>query len=357
MKAVTPVLALVMLMLITVGLVGTAYVWFGNILSGQTGNSISVPPGGIYCKNGEITAHVLNIGDSNLKFEDFAVAQIDGNDLLGTPYFFYLTSGLVGYWRMDDGSGLTAKDHSGNSRNGNLNSMDPATDWVAGKFGGALDFDGTNDHVNIGDFLETGNGRKELTVIMLVKTGVEQNQKGILAHYDYGINQRSWELRTNSAGDGKFAVIVSTDGTFNAGKRKYYVSNTVFIDNSWHQIGFTFNSGTLKLYLDGSEVTVTKINDDPITTIHDSTAGITIGSLLSSGASADNFNGVVDEIRIFNKVLSDTEISNEYRNKHSDLEIAPQGSKLAISYPAALGLHDVRIGTSSNVVESKTTCN
>ena len=51
---------------------------------------------------------------------------------------------------MDDGTGsATAADSSGNNNTGTLTNMDPNTDWVTGRVGGALDFDGTNDFVQI----------------------------------------------------------------------------------------------------------------------------------------------------------------------------------------------------------------
>jgi hypothetical protein len=53
---------------------------------------------------------------------------------------------LMGWWKLDEGSGTTAFDSSGNGRDGTLNG-DPQ--WVAGWLGGALDFDG-GDHVDTG---------------------------------------------------------------------------------------------------------------------------------------------------------------------------------------------------------------
>ena len=58
--------------------------------------------------------------------------------------------GQVGYWDMDDGSGYTARDSSDNKNDGTLIHMDPSSDWVDGKVGGALDFDGDNDYVGLG---------------------------------------------------------------------------------------------------------------------------------------------------------------------------------------------------------------
>ena len=55
---------------------------------------------------------------------------------------------LVGWWRLDDGSGTTAADSSGNGNDGTIQG-DPQ--WVAGKVGGALEFDGDGDYVDCGN--------------------------------------------------------------------------------------------------------------------------------------------------------------------------------------------------------------
>src|SRR3989344_7084668 len=52
------------------------------------------------------------------------------------------TSGLIGYWNFDDGTGTTVADTSGNGINGTLTN---APTWIVGKVGsGALQFTGTN---------------------------------------------------------------------------------------------------------------------------------------------------------------------------------------------------------------------
>ena len=59
--------------------------------------------------------------------------------------------GLVGYWNLNDGSGASATDSSGNGNTGTLENME-AEDWVAGKFGKALSFDNTgNERVVAGN--------------------------------------------------------------------------------------------------------------------------------------------------------------------------------------------------------------
>ncbi len=86
-KGITPVIALVMLMLITVGMVGIAYTWFSGLLSTQTEKGISIPPGGSYCVAGLISVLIQNNGaSSSITKTDLIIAQVDGPYVIdGSP--------------------------------------------------------------------------------------------------------------------------------------------------------------------------------------------------------------------------------------------------------------------------------
>ena len=59
-----------------------------------------------------------------------------------------LTRGLVGYWAFDEGSGTIAYDSSGFANNGTTTN---GPSWTNGKVGGGMEFDGTNDYVDVRD--------------------------------------------------------------------------------------------------------------------------------------------------------------------------------------------------------------
>jgi len=72
-----------------------------------------------------------------------------------------------GHWMLDgchlwlpmqDAAGGMCYDWSGKGHHGTLTGMDPATDWTTGKLGRALDFDGSNDSVNVGNIVEPAGG-------------------------------------------------------------------------------------------------------------------------------------------------------------------------------------------------------
>ena len=87
-KGITPVIALVMLMLITVGMVGIAYTWFSGLLTTQTEKGLSVPPGGAFCSGGLVSVLIQNNGaTSSLLTADVIIAQVDGTDATKNPAF------------------------------------------------------------------------------------------------------------------------------------------------------------------------------------------------------------------------------------------------------------------------------
>ena len=80
----------------------------------------------------------------------------------GTSYAAMMNNGLVGYWSMDEGGGSIINDYSSNSNDGTIS----GASWTSGKKGGALEFDGVDDYVGIGD-LGIGN---EYTAECWIKT-------------------------------------------------------------------------------------------------------------------------------------------------------------------------------------------
>jgi acylphosphatase len=104
--------------------------------------------------NGTFNSTPTNVAGSNLGVKNSAVAvgdyNVDGNiDILaaGRP------NGLVGYWKLDENTGTSAADLSGNGNTGTLTS---GPTWSTGKFGAALSFDGVNDVVSMGNVMNIG---------------------------------------------------------------------------------------------------------------------------------------------------------------------------------------------------------
>ncbi|MBI2085648.1 MAG: LamG domain-containing protein [Candidatus Aenigmarchaeota archaeon] len=330
MKGITPVIALVMLVLITVGIVGTAYSWFSGLLSSQTKKAISIPSGGAYCSNSEIKVYALNNGDTTLAGSDILVAQVDGVDVSNTPFFGDMNSGLIGYWMLDETSGLAASDSSGNGNNGNLNNMEPA-DWVNGKIRNALNFDGVDEFVKAPNPPTFSNA---LTITFWVRrdgpitigSGIGYG-KGVDSPPNYG-----WLVHGDND---KFYLLISDGASTSSSPMTDPIA-----DNVWTHVTAVYSGNSLRMYLNGvsknsNPTALTEINDA-------SSSGIEIGKDVRYG-SGRFFKGSIDDVKVYNKVAGNVNI--------------PSGaSGLVINYPGTTGRHNIRIGTSSSVAETSVIC-
>lgn len=199
-----------------------------------------------------------------------------------------LASGLVLYFPMSgkDISGTTLYDRSGNGTNGTLSNVSVA----AGKVGQGLSFNGTNSHipvtVNVPEAEYTFSSWFKTTasagVIMAV---VDPVDPGAGAHdRQFGVTSgqvchRVWSEET-----------YCTTGTFNDGK--------------WHLATVTVGSGGGKLYVDGVQLaTGAKTGSD-----FNWQTGIVIGWHSLWG----DFNGMLDDVRVYNRVLSAAEVKRLY---------------------------------------------
>ncbi|HLD81232.1 MAG TPA: LamG-like jellyroll fold domain-containing protein [archaeon] len=200
-----------------------------------------------------------------------------------------LCCGTLGaHWSLDEAAGTTAADSSGNGNDGTLTFMDPATDWVVGQERGALDFDGADDYVAVGDddSLDATTG---LTLVAWVKpTIVSGVQRIITKGQAYSVYLDNTDLR---------------GVTFEAGTQKSggYAAN--FQAGEWYHVAFAYNplayaGNGYAFYVNGEEAATQLVGGD----IDSTTLGLSIGS--SHDGTAEFFKGVIDEPRVYTTALT-----------------------------------------------------
>ena len=212
-----------------------------------------------------------------------------------------LTNGLVGMWSFNgpDMSGVTAYDRSGQGNNGTLTN---GPSRVAGKIGQALSFDGVNDYVSIPDSVAIDV--ETVTVSAWIKTTQTTEGEIIEKWINTGTPARyPYVLRINNATVGK-AFFRAYDGTNNPGA----TSTTNINNGAWHHLVGVRRDGTdLRLYVDGVlESTATD------TTTGDTTNDLAIGIGARRTTAAGPFNGLIDEVRVYNRALTPAEIKRLY---------------------------------------------
>lgn len=176
-------------------------------------------------------------------------------------------------------------------------------------------FDGVDEYVEI-----TGNPASlritnNLSVSFWVKYPSPVAGGGLVSKFDTsGGGQRSWILHSNNGAGGtdKMLMLISDNGI---NIRKQYVSSVTVLDGSWHQFAFTFATNVLKFYVDGAEDTsVNKQNDSVCNSLHDSTANILMAAYHISGSPTGFSASTLDEVSVWNKELSSSEISEIYNS-------------------------------------------
>ena len=202
--------------------------------------------------------------------------------------------GLVGWWKLDgassgsiaNGTTVGLEDSSGQSNNGTAsNANGTGMAWTTAKIGvGAVNFDGVDDYVNIG-------GPASLTNILPFSIAV-------------------W-MKT-PAGVDTYRAIVGESGqqefTKYWGQLNYYdngdnIGTATLSANTWYHAVLTVTATTKTLYLNGAV-------DGTFTT--GSFNSFTVNAIGQNGASGEYYDSTLDDVRIYNRALSASEVAQLY---------------------------------------------
>ncbi len=232
-----------------------------------------------------------------------------------------LMTGLVGWWTFDGkdtnwATGVT-NDKSGNSNNGQLINMSTSTSVVRGKLGQGLKFDGisgasSGTYVNVGSPTTLTN-LSALTVSVWAKTnGYGVSGQGVLVSKKswYGAGD-GWLFSVNSSyhdidffrkyDGGTSLDVLSTANTLTTSDFGKWIHWTVTTDG-------TANASGVHIYKNGVDVTGTTVTNGVGNRYSDAAINLELGNVLYN----QTFNGVLDDIRVYNRVLSVTEIKQLY---------------------------------------------
>jgi len=214
---------------------------------------------------------------------------------------------LVAHWRFDETSGTIAHDASGNGHDGTIIG-EPK--WSAGKIGGALEFNGTGDVVDLGAFDVVGPG---ITLAGWLKpNGFGINDSRVLTKADeWGENNHWWMLSTIAeAGEIRLRFrLKTTDGQNTA---TLIADSGVLEIGEWQHAAATWDGTTMRLYLNGEEVGSTAKGGDAVAT--DASVKASIGSQPPDAYATDIshidkfFDGFLDDVRLYNGALTQDEI-------------------------------------------------
>ena len=223
--------------------------------------------------------------------------------------FIDWNNSLVGWWRFNEASGITSQDFSTYGNDGTLLSMNTGLDngtsgWSSGgKFGNAINFDGYDSRIDCGNDVSLN-----LTADMTVSAWINSNNLSASLRRDVvtkgKIDSYEWALATQNNNRSQFVV-------FNTISSNHYdpSGSTVLVENTWYYLTGVVNGTGAYIFLDGnldgSDDTATGEREK------DGLAKIYIGARESQGGDV-RFDGLIDEVRVWNRALSPEEINASY---------------------------------------------
>jgi hypothetical protein len=190
-----------------------------------------------------------------------------------------VASGLVAAYGFDEGSGTTVTDASGNGNNGTISG---ATWSTAGKYGDALNFNGTNSLVTIHD-----SASLHLTTGMTLEAWVDPSKV-----------DANWRDVLYKANDNFYLEATSTNGSLPdagaiaGGSYADALGTAKLTANAWAFLAATYDGSTLKFYINGTLVASTP-HTGAITT---STNPLQIGG---DSIYGQYFAGLIDNVRVY----------------------------------------------------------
>ena len=230
--------------------------------------------------------------------DDSTTVRRDNSDQLGIGFANNELNEpeLVTFADGGDAFNVDFKDQTGNGRNFSQGSAASQPKIVSNgtvikaNTKPTLSYDGTNDQLRCPatDFVTATN---KLQVSVVCKNNnINVDNQVIISQYDTDNNQRSWAFRLrNNVMEILFGK--TDNGTFSS----IYRASTSIGPENLNSLGFTFDSGVVVLYANGSVIDGREVPGTVPTSLYDSSVDVTIGCTLSNNVAAGLWEGDISE--------------------------------------------------------------
>ena len=235
---------------------------------------------------------------------------------------------LISRWNFEAGSGTTAADVSGYSNDASIVGLNEGVAWsTSGKYGGGIAFSGDTDtYIDVGtneEYLENNLFSISLWFKSASSSQMKLLSKGFSSYGNgYMLELNGGELIFGVGGGSESASVQLTTSTSGS-----------FDDDAWHHAMVVFDeiNGLVTIYADGAAASIAKVGstcgtisgtdlDISSCTVNmgpNATGDLVMGRLDSGASQA--FSGLLDEVRVFNRAFSSTEVDYLYDNNISPL--------------------------------------
>lgn len=218
---------------------------------------------------------------------------------------------MVAWYKFDETEGNIAFDSSGR---GNHAQLVNGADWSPGRLSGAVYLNGNQQYIDLPEGIV--KDLNDFTIATWVYINGSQSWARI---FDFGTNTSSYMFMTPRAGSNpRFRYAIRTAAS---GGETLVTRNNDVGTGSWRHVAISVAGNTATLYYDGQVVSTNNAMN-----IRPSDLGITTNNWIGrSQFSADPYlNGRVDDFRIYNRGLSETEIQELYAMEQPEIvEVFP----------------------------------
>jgi hypothetical protein len=309
----------------------SVYVWATFDTSSFGNGSIWLYPGsdsGTELTNGDDSVVELAVGDTvhmgvhiDTTGVDLGTAQVQGTIHASAtqpdssdapenpdddPYAPTAPEDYVAYYPLDgDGSGTTVPDAAGS----NDGTAVGGVSYGNGQVGQAATFDDSGDqHIKLGDDSSFGFTEFSISVWAKVRADAETGLRTIIARQDL---DRTYNSRTFilwfDVGNAHFGATTLASRISQGNNTPTVETDGSYTDGDWHHIVMTVDGGSeMKLYVDGIEQGSQSLGGDPYT----KAAPTYLGK--EPGDKNRPLDGSVDDVKIFGRALSATEVDAIY---------------------------------------------
>ncbi len=239
--------------------------------------------------------------------------------------------GLLAAYGFDAGSGTAVADASGNNNNGTLAN---GTWSAAGRFGGAISFNGTSTWVSVPNATSL-NPTTAVTMEAWVNPVAVNNWRTVLFKEQTG--NLTYGLYSNTSSNRPNAQV------FVSGSDRNVNGTAAVAANTWTHLAATYDGANVRLFVNGTQVA----------TIAQTGALATSTGVLHIGGNAvwgEWYQGLIDEVRIYNRALSAAEIQADMVTSVGNQDTSPPTAPSAVT--PTIGLNSVALtwtGSTDNV--------
>jgi hypothetical protein len=228
---------------------------------------------------------------------------------LSSTYMIFIesavaTNSLVGDWKFNEGSGTVVADSSGNGNNGVIY----GATWTEGISGSALRFTSTSSYVRIPLPQElTGNPIFTLSLWINIKAWPTDQYAYVCEIGNPQVSNGHF-FHVLLDNDGSVAPYGTIRANFAGGSAPHTYSQNTFSTNTWYNWVFVYDKTKISMYQNGVLLENMGIENGVVPYIDPT------GYVQFSLPTMQPFNGVIDEVKIYNYLRTSSQIQNDYND-------------------------------------------